>query len=161
MVIKFVIQYSYFLTDPFLQYTTAGDTLKHMTSQSLEKRRRILYIEDDPSNRHLVRLLLDMRPNLELVEAETATAGLEQASQSPFDIILLDLSFPDISGYEVLRRLQGSELHKTTPIIAVSGNNTPDDIERGKQAGFSAYLTKPLDVSELSALLDYTLASMA
>lgn len=131
-----------------------------MTSQSQKNCRRILYIEDDYSNRQLVRLLLDMRPNIELIEAETAMAGLKHALQSPFDIILLDLSFPDISGYEVLRKLQNSELHKTTPVIAVSGNNMPDDIERGKQAGFFAYLTKPLDVSELSVLLDHTLASM-
>ncbi|MFN2353115.1 MAG: response regulator [Desulfopila sp.] len=131
-----------------------------MTSQSQKKHRRILYIEDDPSNRQLVRLLLDMRPNLELVEAETALEGLEQALHNPFDIILLDLSFPDISGYEVLGELQSSQLHNTTPVIAVSGDNMPDDIERGKQAGFFAYLTKPLDALELSALLDHIFASM-
>jgi CheY-like chemotaxis protein len=113
-----------------------------------------LYIEDDPSLRQLVHFILQKRDDFLLLEADTGFTGLQIALQEKPDIILLDLSLPDISGYEVLRRLQGNDVTSNIPVIAVSGDSLPEDIEKGLEAGFDGYLAKPIDVRKFYTILD-------
>ncbi len=119
----------------------------------------ILYIEDDPSLRQLVEFMLQKKNDVLFLQEETGAAGIRTARERRPDIILLDLSLPDISGYEVLSRLKSDNGTGATPVIALSGDSLPEDIARGIEAGFDAYLTKPLGVSEFYSLIDGMLDS--
>ena len=127
-----------------------------MFFQSLPVMKKILYIEDDISLRQLVRFILDKRKDLKMIEAETGSQGLQMAIEEQPDIILLDISLSDLNGYEVFSRLKKNDSVCKIPVIAVSGDSMPEDIEKGLQAGFSAYLTKPINMKQLTALVsDY------
>lgn len=123
----------------------------------LSTMKKILYIEDDMSLRRLVQFILEKRDDLEMIEAETGSQGLRMAIEQQPDIILLDLSLPDLNGYDVFSRLQSNNGVSMIPVIAVSGDSLPEDIEKGLQAGFRNYLTKPIDIKSFYALLDETL----
>lgn len=121
--------------------------------------KRILYIDDEPSLRQLVQFMLEQKDNIELLEAETGKMGLQIALEQLPDIILLDVSLPDISGYDVLKKLQDNEPTTNIPVIAVSGNSLPEDVAKGLKAGFHGYLTKPIMVKEFYSLIEDTLDS--
>ncbi len=119
--------------------------------------KKILYIEDDLSLRRLVQFILERRDDLEMIEAETGFQGVKMAVEQRPDMILLDLSLPDLNGYDVFARLQSDDGVRKIPVIALSGDSLPEDIEKGLQAGFRDYLTKPIDIKTFYALLDETL----
>jgi signal transduction histidine kinase/ActR/RegA family two-component response regulator len=124
---------------------------------SSEQRATILYIEDNLSNMRLLEILLRSRPGITLLTAMQGSIGLDLARQHAPDLILLDLNLPDISGREVLARLQASALTRDIPVIILSADATASQIERLHSAGARAYLTKPLDVSEFLHTLDTVL----
>lgn len=107
---------------------------------------QILYVEDNPSNLKLLQKMLATRPNLELLTAINGTQGLQVAGQRLPELILLDLNLPDMDGFEVLRRLRNDADTRHIPVVAVTANALPGDIERGIQAGFADYLTKPIEM---------------
>jgi signal transduction histidine kinase/CheY-like chemotaxis protein len=107
----------------------------------------VLCIEDNPSNLRLIEAILESRPEIHLLSAMQGSVGLDLARQHEPDLILLDLDLPDIKGNEVLIRLQKSAITKDIPVVIVSADATPGQIERLLAAGAKAYLTKPLDVS--------------
>lgn len=121
---------------------------------------KILYIEDDQANRQLVNFIVMRREDLLLLEAETGNDGLRLVREQKPDIILLDLSLPDISGYEVLDHIQSDSTTSSIPVICVSGDNLPQDIEKGLEAGFSDYIGKPIDVIRFYNIIDKTLDSL-
>ncbi|RYF43548.1 MAG: response regulator, partial [Cytophagaceae bacterium] len=106
----------------------------------------VLCIEDNPSNLRLVESILESRPEITLLCAIQGSIGLDIARQHEPDLILLDLDLPDIKGNEVLARLQQSAITRDIPVVIVSADATPGQIERLLSAGAKAYLTKPLDV---------------
>lgn len=119
--------------------------------------RRLLYIEDNPLNAEVMRGILEQRPGLELEVATTAEAGLRALRERPPALLLLDWQLPDGDGLTVLGRLR--ELGQTPPpVIVVSANAQPEQIALARWAGARHYLTKPLDVHELLALVDELLA---
>jgi signal transduction histidine kinase/CheY-like chemotaxis protein len=123
-----------------------------------ETRHTVLYIEDNPANLRLVGRIFAMRGNIRFLTAHTPALGLELAEARRPELILLDLNMPEMDGYGVLKRLRASEWGKDIPVIAVTALAMPHDIERGKAAGFSEYLTKPLDVPGFLAAVDRQLA---
>ncbi|MCW3053181.1 MAG: two-component system sensor protein, partial [Chthonomonadales bacterium] len=118
----------------------------------------ILTIEDNLSNLRLMEVLLRSRPGITLLAAMQGSIGLDLARQHEPDLILLDLNLPDISGKEVLSRLQASALTRDIPVVVLSADATPAQIERLLNAGAKAYLTKPLDVAEFLHTLDTLLS---
>ena len=116
--------------------------------------RRILYIEDDLANRQLIQFIIDRRDDLELFLAENGKTGIQIAKEMVPDLILLDLSLPDITGFEVFNQLKNTDQTGNIPVIAVSGDSLPQDVERGLQAGFTNYLGKPIQVAELYKAID-------
>jgi PAS domain S-box-containing protein len=118
----------------------------------------ILYIEDNPSNLRLVQRVLARRPDIRLVSAQTGEMGLTMAARVPFDLILLDLHLPEMSGEDVLRQLRGSPATATTPIVVVSADATTGQIERLRDSGATDYVTKPLDVHQFLRVIDGLLA---
>lgn len=119
-----------------------------------ETARIVLYIEDNPSNVELVESALSLRPNVNVIAAPDGPTGLALVAKKQPDMVLIDISLPGIDGYEVCRRLRARAEFKATPILAISANAMPADIEQGKACGFDDYLTKPLDVRALLAHLD-------
>lgn len=81
--------------------------------------------------------------------AEYPLLALQRARAAPPDLLLLDIELPGFDGFELLRRLRDDERLRAIPAIAVSASAMPADIERALQAGFAAYLTKPLDLAVL------------
>ncbi|CAM3828928.1 PAS domain S-box protein [Roseateles saccharophilus] len=122
--------------------------------------RRLLYIEDNPLNAEVMRGILEQRPGLELEVATTVEAGVRALRERPPALLLLDWQLPDGDGQTVLGRLR--ELgHTAPPVVVVSANAQPEQIALARTAGARHYLTKPLDVRELLALVDELLAGPA
>ncbi len=120
--------------------------------------RTVLYIEDNPSNVDLMAGVLALRPGVRLLTAPNGAAGLALARRERPDLILVDVALPDIDGFEVCRQLRAEAAFARAPIVALSANAMASDIDKGRRAGFDAYLTKPLDVPTFLAELDRRLA---
>ena len=117
----------------------------------------LLYVEDNPANLKLVEQLIARRSDLRLLTATDGTSGIEIARASLPEVILMDINLPGISGLEALRILKDDPATAHIPIIAVSANAIPRDIEKGLEAGFFRYLTKPIKFSELMDALNVAL----
>ena len=107
---------------------------------------RILYIEDDDVNVVLVDQLFATQPEWQLSVAMTGAAGLAEAIRIQPDFILLDLGLPDITGWEVHKRLKLDRRTSDIPVIALSADAMPANQRRGRASGFTDYWTKPLDL---------------
>jgi CheY-like chemotaxis protein len=118
----------------------------------------VLYIEDNEPNLEVIRQILTLRPGIALLAAADGGAGLELARERRPDLILLDLNLPDLLGDEVLRLLRRDARTHGIPVVMVSAAAGPGQIERVLADGARAYLTKPLEVRRLLALLDEILA---
>ncbi|QPF76297.1 PAS domain S-box protein [Roseateles sp. DAIF2] len=114
----------------------------------------LLCIEDNPANLLLVESILALRPGVELLKALGPAQGLSLARERAPALVLLDINLPEMDGYEVLRRLRADPATRALPVVAVSANAKAEDLARGRAAGFDDYLTKPLDVARLLALVD-------
>jgi PAS domain S-box-containing protein len=120
--------------------------------------RTLLYVEDNPSNLLLVQKVIAARTKLTLIAARTAEDGLALAAEKRPDLILLDINLPGMDGLEALRRLQGNPATRDIPVIAVSANAMPKEVQQGLAAGFADYLTKPLDIPRLLSVVEALLA---
>jgi CheY-like chemotaxis protein len=114
----------------------------------------VLYIEDNPVNIKLVAQILGRHPHIHLLTAHTPELGIELALARRPELILLDINLLGMDGYQVLEIFKADARLKGIPVVAITANAMPRDIERGKAAGFSAYLTKPLDVGQFHAVVD-------
>jgi K+-sensing histidine kinase KdpD len=114
----------------------------------------VLYIEDNPSNLRLMAQVLGRRKHIHLLTAHTPELGIELALARKPELILLDINMPGMDGYQVLEVFKAENSLKQIPVVAVTANAMTRDIERGIAAGFSDYLTKPLDIAQLYAILD-------
>jgi PAS domain S-box-containing protein len=114
----------------------------------------VLYIEDDLSNLQLVERIISRQPGVKLITAMQPQLGLDLAAQHQPDLILLDLDLPDMPGEEVLRRLQAEPTTAGVPVVILSADARPGPIARLLEEGARAFLTKPLDVRELLAVMD-------
>ena len=115
---------------------------------------RVLYVEDsEPSFRLVENVLLD-RPGTDLIWAETGEQALEVArSQNP-QLVLLDLDLPGIHGRKVLKELQAQPETAKIPVIVISADATPSQIERMLTAGARNYLTKPFEIRRFLCMFD-------
>ncbi len=120
--------------------------------------RKVLYVEDNPANLMLVEDLLARRPDLRLFSATDGYRGVEMARIIQPRVILMDINLPGISGVKALKLLADDPLTAHIPVIALSANAMPRDIQKGLEAGFLRYLTKPIRVEEFMDTLDFALA---
>lgn len=118
----------------------------------------VLYIEDDPVNFTLVERILEFRPALKLMHARSGESGVELAQAYSPRLILLDLNLPDMHGSEVLRQLQRQPGTAQVPVVVLSADATPSQIERLLTAGARNYLTKPFDIDPFLAVVDEMVA---
>jgi CheY-like chemotaxis protein len=109
----------------------------------------LLYVEDNPANLVLMEKIVSRIKGLSMISAHTGELGIELARAKRPDIIILDINLPGLNGIEVLKKLRQYDDIRNTPILALSAAATKIDIEKGMEAGFLRYLTKPLVVSEI------------
>ena len=117
----------------------------------------LLYVEDNPANLELVEQLIARRADLRLLSALDGNLGVEYARAYLPEVILMDINLPGISGIEAMKILRADPATAHIPIIALSANAVPRDIEKGLAAGFFNYITKPIKVDQLMDALDVAL----
>jgi PAS domain S-box-containing protein len=121
----------------------------------------LLYVEDNPANLALVEQLIARRGDMRLLTAVDGHLGIELARAYLPDLILMDINLPGISGYDALHVLKDDPSTRHIPVLALSANAMPRDIEKGLEAGFFRYLTKPIRVREFMEALDVALEHAA
>ena len=119
--------------------------------------RTLLYVEDNPANMKLVEQLIARRPDMRLLTAVNGTLGIEVARTTRPTVILMDINLPGISGVEALKVLRIDPATAHIPVVALSANAMPRDIEMGLDAGFFRYLTKPIKIKEFMDTLNTAL----
>ncbi len=113
----------------------------------------VLYIEDNEANRQLVQLILERKKYLSLICAADGQSGIHAAITQLPDLILLDISLPDMNGYDVLTALKQDAATKNIPVVAISGHS-PSKNRQASQFSFDKYLTKPIQVNPLFNTID-------
>jgi PAS domain S-box-containing protein len=116
--------------------------------------RTILYVEDNPANLMLVEQILENYPHITMLSARDGKQGISLAGAHLPDVILMDINLPGLSGFQALKLLREDRLTAHIPVLAISANAMPRDIEKGLQAGFFRYLTKPININEFMSALD-------
>jgi len=119
--------------------------------------RTLLYVEDNPANLELVEQIIARHSNIRLLTAINGSIGIEVAVKSQPDVILMDINLPGINGFEAMKILHQDPVTAHIPVVALSANAMPRDIEKGIEAGFYRYLTKPIKVKELMDTLNAAL----
>ena len=117
----------------------------------------LLYVEDNPANLKLVEQIIARHSDISLLTAVNGNSGIEIARVSQPDVVLMDINLPGINGFEALKILRSDPATAHIPVIAISANAMPRDIERGLKAGFFRYITKPIKLNELMDALDAAL----
>jgi len=112
----------------------------------------ILVIDDSEDTTIMLRDLL-VAEGATVRSARSGAEGLGFTKQHHFDAILSDLSMPLMDGFEFLRKLRMSVEYENVPVLALTGFGRQEDIERAKDAGFFAHITKPVDINALSEIL--------
>lgn len=119
----------------------------------------ILYVEDNLANLKLVESIISAHTNATFLSATDGESGLQLAREARPDLIILDINMPLMDGYEVLRALKQAAETASIPVVALSAAVMPSEIEKGLQAGFLDYLSKPLQVNEFIKVINTHLAS--
>lgn len=133
----------------------AGDALPTSAPRAANTTNRtVLYIEDNPPNIALMQAVLGRRPHWQLQIARTGSEGLEKLRRQRPDLLLIDLHLPDISGEAIVQAVRDEPALRDLPFAILSADALPATVERLRASGASEYLTKPLDLPKLFALLD-------
>jgi len=144
--------------EPLLAAESTGPTAPlPLQVQSGAPRRTLLYVEDNPANLKLVEQLVARRPDLRLLSAGDGLTGIKLARAHLPEVVLMDINLPGISGIQTLEILRADPATANIIVIALSANAMPHDIEKGLEAGFFRYLTKPIKVIEFMDTLDVAL----
>jgi PAS domain S-box-containing protein len=145
-----------------LQFTQSQKSLSGLHGNVLSgetalpvKTGTILYIEDNVSNAELVKdIISDHRPAIQLVSSMYGVTAVSLAAEYKPDLILLDLDLPDMHGSKVLGNLQADKATSSIPVVIISADAMPQQIERLMHAGARNYLAKPLDIKEFLLMID-------
>jgi two-component system cell cycle response regulator DivK len=105
---------------------------------------RLLLVEDNEDNRTIYSTLL-RHLGYEVIEAQNGVQAIELARSERPDLILMDISIPEMDGWEATRILRGDPVTKAIPIVALTAHALEDDRERAAEVGFSSYLAKPIE----------------
>jgi len=119
--------------------------------------RVLLYVEDNPANLELVEQLVARRADLRMLSATDGTQGVDIARSFLPEVILMDINLPGLSGIEAMQILRADPSTAHIPVIALSANAVPRDVEKGLESGFFSYLTKPIKVDRFMEALDVAL----
>lgn len=115
--------------------------------------RLVLVIEDDPDQRRLLQRMLSAS-GWRVEAAPDGEAGLRLAAERRPDVIVLDVMMPRLNGYQACRRLKAEPATASVPIVIVTTKDQPADEFWAREVGADAFLAKPVDVQQLTELLD-------
>jgi len=116
---------------------------------------QVLYVEDNQPNIELVEQIFSVqRSGIRLVVSMNGRGVVKMAKENKPDLILLDLNLPDMHGSEVLERLKADKETKDIPVVVISADAMPKQLENLKNAGATDYLTKPLNIKDFLAVID-------
>ena len=119
--------------------------------------RTLLYVEDNMANMQLIEQLIERHPDMRLLTAGDGMRGITLARIHLPEVILMDINLPGINGIQALKILRDDPLTAHIPVIAISANAIPRDINKGLEVGFFRYLTKPIKVNEFMETLNMAL----
>jgi CheY-like chemotaxis protein len=117
----------------------------------------LLYVEDNPATMKLVEQLIARRSDIRLLTAVNGALGIEAARKAHPTLILMDINLPGISGVSAMKILRDDPTTAHIPVVALSANANPGDVERGIEMGFFRYLTKPIKIKEFMDTLNAAL----
>jgi two-component system CheB/CheR fusion protein len=117
---------------------------------------RILIVDDTQDSLDMLCFLLSGE-GASVETASSGAAGLALADETDFDLVISDISMPEMDGYEFLQALRTNPRHVQVPAIALTGFGRDEDIARARQVGFTTHLTKPLDFDDLLRLARVTI----
>ncbi|MGH2605124.1 MAG: response regulator transcription factor [Anaerolineales bacterium] len=120
---------------------------------------RILVVDDEPDTLGLLQLTLQTA-GFEVDTAANGTQAIDRATQDHYDLIVLDVMMPDLSGFEVLRRLQAGS-SGLPPVVFLTAKARPEDRQAGESLGATAYLIKPTTRGQLLDIVREALAKPA
>ena len=121
----------------------------------------LLYVEDNPANLTLVEEIVRYCPQLQLLTATDGRLGVEMARTHLPQLILMDINLPHVNGTDALKLLRADPRTAHIPVIALTANAMPGDVERSMALGFYRYLTKPINLDEFTEAINSTLAYVA
>ncbi|WP_298402489.1 ATP-binding protein [Janthinobacterium sp.] len=133
----------------------AGALLEHSAPVTL------LYVEDNPANLILVEEIVRYCPQLQLLTATDGRLGVEMARTHLPQLILMDINLPRVNGTDALKLLRADPRTAHIPVIALTANAMPGDVERSMALGFYRYLTKPINLDEFTEAINSTLVYVA
>jgi len=125
-----------------------------VAEESAGSRRRVLIVDDNPDALESLKMLLELVGH-EIEVAEDGCGAIERARLWRPEIALIDIGLPDIDGYEVVARMRALKLAPRPLFVALTGYGQPEDRQRALAAGFDVHLTKPVDIDELSRILNW------
>lgn len=120
--------------------------------------KKILIVEDEESLLKLESILLTTK-GFHVQGVATGTAALKAVAEDPPDLVLLDIMLPEMDGFEVCRQIKSSPQTRHIPVILLTAKKSPEDMNRGKQAGADHYMTKPFKSSMVIASIERLLSS--
>lgn len=123
----------------------------------MSSEKTVLYIEDNPENRLLVRRIL-IAAGFNVLEADSAVNALETLRRQKPHLIIMDINLPEMDGYSLTRQIKNTPGMGDVPIVAMTANVMKGDRERTLEAGCDGYIQKPIDVDNLPAQIAYYLA---
>jgi PAS domain S-box-containing protein len=126
----------------------------------MERRKVVLYVEDNPANVAFMKDLMGTCENIDLLAVPTAEMGVELARLRQPDVIVMDINLPGMSGPDALRELRAAPETKDIPVMALTAAASERDRRRGMDAGFDQYLTKPVNVDDFMTALETVFASL-
>ncbi len=118
-------------------------------TNATDKPLTVLVVDDIVSNAKLLALIMENMFKARVIPTFSARVALEQAVQHRPDVMMVDINMPSIDGYKFLEQIRAMAEFKDTPMVAVSANALPEDVERGLASGFNAYITKPYDFDDV------------
>ena len=125
-----------------------------LQTQESEALCTLLYVEDNPANLMLVEQIIEGHSHIRMLSAPDGNLGIALACAHLPDVILMDINLPGTSGVNALKILREDPATAHIPVLAISANAMPRDIEMGLEAGFFRYLTKPIKINEFMNALD-------
>jgi two-component system chemotaxis response regulator CheY len=112
-----------------------------------------LLVEDSPMMRQLLAFALYRIKGLTVVESDDGVDALRKLSKGRFDIIVTDINMPLLDGLKLVQRVRSDPVHKDTPIVVVTTDSASDDKDRAFELGANAYITKPIQASQVIATI--------
>lgn len=115
----------------------------------MDRRRRILIVEDSPTMRQLLVFALRRLKDVDIVEAQDGMDGLRKVSSDQFDLALIDINMPVMDGLKLISLIRGEDSLRGIPIVVITTEGAKEDRERALALGANEYLTKPIQANHV------------